>query len=226
MASIPLKEAVMKTRVRLARIALPVLLVAGLGVSAPLAAQSSDLTVRLDRSTNAADPDDVPDITLSDVAGGFKVTTGPAVVAWDPSNTATGNYTLKGTFTMEEPSGHANYYGLVFGGRELQAASQNYLYFLIAQNGTYIFKHRANDDTVHDIVGRTPNGAIATPDGNGHSVNELEVRVGADNVELVVNGTVVHTEARSGMAGRTDGIWGVRVNHRMPSIVVTGLGSM
>jgi len=216
----------MKTRVRLARIALPMLLVAGLGVTAPLAAQSGDLTVRLDRSTNAADPDDVPDITLSDADGGFKVTTGPAMVAWNPANTSTGNYTLKGTFTMEEPSGHANYYGLVFGGRELEAASQNYLYFLVAQNGTYIFKHRANDDTVHDIVGRTPSDAIATPDGNGHSVNELEVRVGEDDVQLVVNGTVIHTAAKSGMAARTDGIWGVRVNHRMPSIVVTGLGSM
>ena len=42
---------------------------------------------------------------------------------------ATGNYTLKGTFTLVKPSDHTNYYGLVFGGSDLEGPKQTYLYF-------------------------------------------------------------------------------------------------
>ena len=180
--------------------------------------------LRVDRSTNAADPDDVPNVTLEAMGGSFKVGTGPAAVVWDPGNTASGEYNLKATFTLEEPSHHTNYYGLVFGANELDTSSQNYLYFLVAQNGSFIVKHRANDTAVHDIVGRTAHDAVATPGDDGKSVNELEVRVGADELTFLVNGTVVHTQAHAGMASRTDGIWGVRVNHRIPGVTVEGLG--
>ena len=50
---------------------------------------------------------------------GFHVSGGPAGTYWNPSNTATGNFTLKGTFTLVKPSNHTNYYGLVFGGNAL-----------------------------------------------------------------------------------------------------------
>src|SRR5688500_17224856 len=106
-------------------------------VAAPLSAQNRQaLQLRIDKSTDAADPDDVPDVTISNVGAGFQVNTGPAAVVWDPANTATGNYTLKGKFTLQKPSGHRNYYGLVFGGSALDGASQEYLYFLIAQDGS------------------------------------------------------------------------------------------
>ncbi len=180
--------------------------------------------LRVDRSTNAADPDDVPNVTLEAMGSSFTVGTGPAAVGWDPGNTASGEYNLRATFTLEEPSDHTNYYGLVFGASELNSSSQNYLYFLVAQNGSFIVKHRANDDAVHDIVGRTAHDAVATPGDDGKSVNELEVRVGADELTFLINGTVVHTQAHAGMASRTNGIWGVRVNHRIPGVTVEGLG--
>ena len=190
----------------------------------PLSAQVPEgMQMRVDRSTNAADPDDVPEVTVTESPNGFTVSTGPAVVLWNPDNTASRPYTLSGTFHLQEPSGHANYYGLVYGGGDLAAQSQNYMYFLIAQNGTYIVKHRANNETVHDVQARTPNEAIAVPGDDGTSVNRLEVRVGADQTEFVVNGTVVHTVQNEGMAGRTDGIWGVRINHQLPSVRVENL---
>jgi hypothetical protein len=181
--------------------------------------------VRVDRSTNANDPDDVPDVTVADVGSGFQVNTGPAAVVWDPGHTATGDYTLQGKFTLQEPSGHVNYYGLIFGGGSLEGSQQNYLYFLIAQNGTFIVKHRAGDEAIHDIVGRTAHEAVVQPDASGKSVNHLEVRVGGSEIAFVVNGTVVHTQAHSGMASRTDGIWGVRINHRIPGVLVEDLGA-
>ena len=195
-------------------------------LAAPLSAQVDGLQVRVDRSTNAADPDDVPEVTLARVGNGFQVNTGPAAVVWNPANTATGQYNLSATFTLQEPSSHANYYGLVYGAGELANERQNYMYFLIAQNGTYIVKHRAGNETVHDVQGRTPHDAIRKPGADGKSVNELAVRVGADQTEFVINGTVVFTAPKQGMAGRTDGIYGVRVNHVIPGVLVEGLHVM
>ena len=66
--------------------------------------------------------------------------------------------------------------------------------------------------------------SIIQPNANGRSVNALEVRVGADATDFVVNGVVVFTAPKTGMAAGTDGIWGVRVNHVIPGILVEGLG--
>jgi hypothetical protein len=193
-----------------------------LAVATPILAQApAGWQVRVDRSTNAADPDDVPDVKFTSMGRGFHVTTGPAAVVWNPANTVTGPYTLKGNFTLMKPSGHNNYYGLVFGGADLAAAGQNYLYFLVGQNGTFIVKHRGGDAT-HDVQGRTPNDAIAKPDSSGKSTNALEVRVGADKIDYVVNGKVVQTTPKSGMTARTDGIWGARINHQL-DVHVEGL---
>ena len=194
-------------------------------IAVPVAAQtSSGLQLRVDRSTDVNDPDDVPNVTVADVGDGFQINTGPAVTAWNSNNTASGNYTLSGRFTLLEPSGHVNYYGLVYGAGGMEGAGQNYLYFLVAQNGSYIVKHRAGNETTHDIQGRTPHSAVRTPDANGRSVNDLEVRVGADATDFVVNGVVVFTAPKTGMAAGTDGIWGVRVNHVIPGVLIEGLG--
>jgi hypothetical protein len=196
-------------------------------VALPLAIQAQDgLSMRVDRSENASDPDDVPEVTITPVGENFRVSTGPAVIVWDEAQTASGEYTLSARFTLEEPSSHNNYYGLFYGGSALEGESQNYLYFLIGQNGSYIVKHRANNEVVHDVQARTPHDAIATPGADGTSVNELTVRVGAEQTEFVVNGTVVFTAPKSGMAARSDGIYGVRINHVIPSVLVENLHTM
>lgn len=193
-------------------------------VAAPLAAQApAGWEMRVDRSTNPQDPDDVPEVTVTSLDDGFEVHTGPAVTLWNPSNTASGEYTLEGTFTLLEPSGHVNYYGLIFGGSALEGAQQSYVYFLVAQNGSYIIRHRMGEE-VHDVQGRTEHEAVRTPDANGQSVNHLQMRVGGEQVEFVVNGTVVFTGSRSQMTGDvTDGIYGVRVNHVIPGVRIEGL---
>jgi len=193
-------------------------------IAVPVAAQApAGWQMRVDHSTDATDPDDVPEVTVRSIATGLEVTTGPAVTLWNPANTASGQYTLEGTFTLLAPSGHVNYYGLIYGAGALEGAEENYIYFLVAQNGSFIIRHRAGNETVHDIVGRTENSAVARPGANGQSVNRLQVRVGADQTEFVVNGTVVHTAPKSGMAARTDGMWGVRVNHVIPGVRIEGL---
>lgn len=192
-------------------------------LAAPLAAQApAGLQLRVDASTSAADPDDVPQVTIAPAPNGFEVKTGPAAVVFNPANTATGNYTLKGTFKLNQRSGHTNYYGLVLGGRDLQGPDQNYVYFLVAQNGQFLIKHRMGE-MIHDLVPATANSAVVgMAQGAGPSTNALEVRVGT-NVDFVVNGAVVHSVPKASLAGATDGIYGVRVNHVIPSVTVEGL---
>jgi hypothetical protein len=173
-----------------------------------------------DGSTNAADPDRPGDIQFMSMGGGFHVVTPQAGVFWNPANTISGNYTLKGSFTLLKPSSHTNYYGLVFGGSDLEGAGQRYTYFLVAQNGTWILKHR-NGDVASDVVGRTQNAAVRRPDASGRSVNDLEVRVAADKIDYLVNNTVVHSMPKTA-ATVTDGIWGFRVNHEL-EVQVNGL---
>ena len=148
------------------------------------------------------------------MGAGFHAITPQAAVFWNPANTATGNYTLKGTFTQLKPSSHTNYFGLVFGGQNLDNAMQNYLYFTVAQDGTWLIKRREGDVNTQD-VGRGTNAAVKKLDATGKSVNALEVRVMADKIDYVVNGTVVHSTPKTGLTAKTDGIYGMRSNHAL-----------
>lgn len=182
---------------------------------APLAAQSpKGWKVRADRSTSASDPDAAGAIKFVTEGSGFHATNPQAAVYWNPSDKASGNYTLKGTFTLMKPSGHVNYYGLVFGGSDLEGPQQQYLYFVIGQNGTWLIKRRDGDKT-ENVAPKTPNDAVKKPDESGKSTNTLEVRVGGDKIDYVVNGTVVHSTPKSGNTAKTDGIYGIRVNHQL-----------
>jgi uncharacterized iron-regulated membrane protein len=178
--------------------------------------------VRADRSTSASDPDAAGSIKFVTMGSGFHATNPQAAVYWNPANNATGSYTLKGTFKLMKPSGHTNYYGLVFGGSDLEGPKQTYIYFLVAQDGTWLIKHRAGDTAVHDVA-KAANDAVKKPDTGGQSTNALEVRVKPDTIEYVVNGTVVTTTPKTGMTAKTDGIYGIRVNHQL-EVHVDGFG--
>jgi hypothetical protein len=188
----------------------------------PLLAQApKGWMVRADRSTRATDPDGAGAIKFVTMGTGFHATNPQAAVYWNPANTATGNYSLKGTFMLVKPSGHTNYYGLVFGGSDLDGPKQSYLYFLVAQDGTWIVKRRNGDATVEDVA-KAANDAVKKPDASGKSTNALEVRAQADKIEFVVNGTVVNTQPKTGQTAKTDGIYGIRVNHLL-EVHVDGL---
>jgi hypothetical protein len=189
----------------------------------PLVAQTPQgWKVRSDRSTSASDPDAAGEIQLVTKGTGFRATNPQAAVFWNPANTITGNYSLKGTFTLPKPSGHTNYYGLVFGGSGLEGAGQNYVYFMVAQDGTWLIKRR-NGGATSDIA-KALHNAVRKPDANGRSTNALEVRVQADKVEYLVNGTTVHTTPKTGPVATTDGIYGFRVNHQL-EVEVDGLAA-
>jgi hypothetical protein len=177
--------------------------------------------VRADRSTSASDPDAAGAIKFVTMGTGFHATNPQAAVYWNPANTMSGTYTLKGTFTLVKPSGHTNYYGLVFGGSDLDNAKQAYTYFLVAQDGSWLVKKR-DGDAATDVLPKAANAAVKKPGADGKSTNALEVRVGADKVDYVVNGTVVGSSPKSGI--KTDGIYGLRVNHLL-EVHIDGLSA-
>ena len=169
--------------------------------------------VRADRSTSASDPDGAGTIKFATMGTGYHATNPQAAVYWNPADTATGAYTVKGTFKLMKPSGHTNYYGLVFAGSDLGGPAQNYLYFLVAQDGSYLIKKREGDADTKNVVAKTVSDAVQKPGADGTSTNALEVRVLADKIDYVVNGTVVMSTPKTGLTAKTDGIYGFRVNH-------------
>jgi len=177
--------------------------------------------MRIDRRATASDPDAAGPVKFVTTGSGFRATNPVAAVFWKPGSTATGNYTLKGTFTLMRPSPHVNYYGLIFGGKDLEGPGQSYLYFVVAQDGTWLLKRRDGNAT-QDLTRYTPNAAIKKLDASGKSTNALEVRVTADKIEYVVNGTPVHTTPKTGQTANTDGIYGFRINHLL-DVEVDGL---
>jgi hypothetical protein len=189
----------------------------------PLAAQAPQgWKMRVDRSASAADPDAPGPIKFTTQGSGFQADNPQAAVYWNPANTATGAYTLKGSFKLMKLSGHTNYYGLVFGGSALDGPDQAYIYFVVAQDGTWLIKRRDGAQTSM-VSQKTPSDAVIKPDANGQCTNALEVRVGADKIDYVVNGKVVHTDAKAGPTAKTDGVYGIRINHLL-LVQVDGFG--
>ena len=83
----------------------------------------------------------------------------------------------------------------------------------MAQDGTWLIKRREGDAATQDVKAKTNSDAVRKPDAKGTSTNALEVRVQGDKIDYLVNGTLVHSTPRTGLTARTDGLYGIRVNH-------------
>ena len=78
-------------------------------LAAPLVAQApKGWKMRVDRSTSASDPDAAGTIKFMQMGSTLHAINPQAAVFWNPANTASGAYTLKGSFTLMKPSGHTN----------------------------------------------------------------------------------------------------------------------
>jgi hypothetical protein len=152
----------------------------------------------------------------------LQVTTGPAVTYWNPANKASGNYTVKATFTESNYMGlndHPHPYGIVIAGNDLGTPQQSYLYCSAYGNGNFIV--RGFGPEPFQMGGRRPqaNPAVNKAEGKGSSVTqEIAMSVKGDTVECAINGTVVasYPKAELVAAGKlksTDGIYGIRFAH-------------
>ena len=160
----------------------------------------------------------------------FHVTTGPAVAYWNPSNTASGDYTVKATFNEAKYmnlNDHPHPYGVFIGGNDMGTPDQSYLYCAAYGNGKFIV--RGFGPKAFQLNGRgEENAAIHKAAGAGSPVTqEIALSVKGDKVTCAVNGTVVGTYNKSdivapGKLKSTDGVYGVRFSHNTEG-TVTGL---
>lgn len=144
---------------------------------------------------------------------GWHVTTGPAVILWDPARTASGDYTARSTIHLFDPGRRREAFGLFIGGRDLTGAEQAYTYFLIRRDGSFLVKERRGAAT-ETIVDWTRHEAIVPHPGGDQTVeNSLEIRCAGESVTFLVNGEAVTTLPRARVM--TDGVVGLRVNHAL-----------
>jgi hypothetical protein len=197
------------------RRALPIALISVLAI--PVAAQvHAGWKVRVDGSHSASAPDGAPTLKFAPTGKGFHVTGGPGAILWDPARTVKGVYAVEATFTLMKPSAKVTDYGLVFGAADVEGAAPTYVYFTIAQDGTFQVRQRAGDQ-VNDIE-KSLHFAIRKPDASGTSTNTLEVQVAPTAVSYLINDAVVHaTPTRTGTGAftegeKTNGIVGIRID--------------
>jgi hypothetical protein len=165
---------------------------------------------------------------LEKVGNDLRVTTGPALAYWNPSNVASGNYTVKATFTEEKYMGlnnHPHPYGLFIGGSDMGADAQSYLYCMAYGDGRFIVRGFSGDSTFR-LNGRgEPNAAINKASGVGASVTqEIALSVKGDKIECAINGQVVGSYDKSAAIGAnklksTDGVYGIRFGHNTDAVV-------
>ena len=168
---------------------------------------------------------------LSQEGNALHVTTGPAVAYWNPANKASGNYTVKATFT--EPkymnlNNHPHPYGIFIAGNDLGTDQQSYLYCAAYGNGNFIVRGFGPEPFQMNGRRGEANAAVHKAAGQGEPVTqELAMSVKGDRVDCSINGTVVASYDKAalvtpGKLKSTDGIYGIRFAHNTDA-TVTGL---
>jgi len=195
--------------------------VAGGGISIP------GWTGKIDASA-AKRGSTIKDAKLSKDGTALHVTTGPAVAYWNPSDKASGDYTVSATFT--EPkymslNDHPHPYGVFIGGNDMGTDQQTYLYCAAYGNGNFIV--RGFGPAAFQMNGRegASNAAVHKAAGKDQPVTQLvAMSVKGDKVSCSINGTEVASYTKSaivapGKLKSTDGVYGIRFAHNTEGTV-------
>ena len=171
----------------------------------------------------------VKDSKFAEEGKGYRLMTGPAALYWNPANKASGDFTVKATFTeAKQTYNHPHPFGVFIGGSDLESGAANALYCAAYRNGNYIIRMFSGGKRV-DVVGKpAPNDAVRKAAPEAEVVQEVAWTVKGDNVQCLVNGTAVWTGTKADLTGAgklpsTDGIVGIRVSHNSDA-VVSGFG--
>jgi hypothetical protein len=167
----------------------------------------------------------VNDSKFAPEGAGFRLMTGPAALYWNPANTASGDFSVKATFTeAKQTFSHPHPFGVFIGGSGL-GESPTAMYCAAYRNGTYIIRMFSGGKRA-DIVGRPAAHEAVKKAASPESevVQEVGWNVRGDKVECVVNGTAVWSGTKADVTGAgklpsTDGIVGIRVSHNSDAIV-------
>jgi hypothetical protein len=167
----------------------------------------------------------VKDGKLAPEGNGFRLTTGPAALYWNPANVGKGDFSVKATFTEPKQTiNHPHPYGVFIGGSDLDSGAPNALYCTAYRNGTYIIRMFSGGKRV-DIVGRPmANDAVKKAEPDAPVVQDVQFTVRGDAVQCLINGTAVWSGTKADVTGpgklpSTDGIVGIRVSHNADAVV-------
>lgn len=170
----------------------------------------------------------VSDAKLTEEDHTFHVTTGPAITYWNPANIASGNYTVKATFT--EPkfmnlNTHPHPYGIFIAGNDMGTPQQSYLYCAAYGDGRFIVRGFGPDPFQMNGRRGEANDAVHKAAGVGQPVTqEIAMSVNGDKVSCSINGTVVASYDKSAVVGpgklkSLDGMYGFRFAHNTDGTV-------
>lgn len=154
-------------------------------------------------------------VSFVDMPPGWHVTTGPSVILFNPTRTATGTYRVRSESFLFDPGTRREGYGVLIGGHDLDGAGQRYTYFLIRRSGEFLIKRRSGE-TLSTVRDWTPHEAILQYDKRGDAQtakNVLGIDVTASEVVFLVNDKEVARVPRSEVD--TEGVVGLRVNHQL-----------
>ena len=173
--------------------------------------------VRFDREGASMDA-----LCLVAMPPGVHVTTGPAMIAYHPDSVASGDFRIESETYLFDPGGRREAFGLFIGGGDLQGPDQRYTYFLLREGGQFLVKSRSGTATPV-VQGWTAHQAIVSyagkPEDASTAKNVLALEADGDQLRFFVNGEQVWSGPRGDLA--TDGVFGLRVNHRLNLHVTT-----
>ncbi|MFI5244116.1 MAG: hypothetical protein ACHQQR_02740 [Gemmatimonadales bacterium] len=161
----------------------------------------------------------------------FHVTTGPATTFWNAANKASGDYTVKATFTepkFQNLNSHPHPYGIVIAGNDMGTPNATYLYCAVNGNGSFIVRGMGPAPFMMNGGHGETNAAVHKAPAQGEMVtNEVALSVKGDKVECSMNGTVVSSYSKAvlvaaGKLKSTDGLYGLRSAHNT-EVTVSGL---
>jgi hypothetical protein len=179
----------------------------------------------------------VNDARLAAEGKDLHVTTGPSMTYWNPANKATGDYTVKATFTEADFQGlnsHPHPYGIVIAGNDLGTAKQSYIYCAAYGDGRFILRGfgepqpgaPANQAHGEFQVGRAAANPAVNKAAAIHSpvTQEIAMSVKGDKVSCTINGTEVASVTKAevvttGKLTSTDGVYGIRFGHNTDAVV-------
>ncbi len=192
--------------------------VAGGGISVPGWAGKADGTASVETAKLTKDGD------------ALHVITGPAVAYWNPANKASGDYTVKATFTEPQYmnlNSHDHPYGIVIAGNDMGTDQQTYLYCAAYGDGRFIVRGFGPGAFKMNGPGEA-NPAIHKAAAKGDKITQdIAMSVKGDQVTCSINGAVVGTYNKADLVGpgklkSLDGVYGIRFAHNTEGMV-TGL---
>jgi hypothetical protein len=173
----------------------------------------------------------INDARLVQEGDDLHITTGPATTYWMSNANASGDFTVKATFT--EPkymnlNSHAHPYGVFIGGNDMGTSNQTDLYCAASGNGKFIVRGFGPAPfRMNGLLGES-NEAVHKAPGRGEPVTQnISLSVKGNQVVCAVNDSVVASYDKAALTGNgklksTDGSYGVRFAHNT-DVLVSGL---